>query len=170
MKKYKCNIIICGPAIGKTYLAKQDDRFIDIDGMKSDYKYNLHQLTQKEKEYGKLNRGPTINQDSTKYAIELLENTIKENKIALLSYHSKILEYIKKNNYKYCLVYADKNLSKEYATRMKSRGNNQEFINQMTNEKEWLQFYKQNSNDKNATYKIKLTTGQYLSDIKDIFI
>ena len=40
MEKYKCNIIVCGPAIGKTYLAEHDSRFVDIDGMKADYKYD----------------------------------------------------------------------------------------------------------------------------------
>lgn len=39
--KIRCNIIVCGPAIGKTYLAEHDSRFVDVDGMKADYKYNL---------------------------------------------------------------------------------------------------------------------------------
>ena len=38
-KSIKCNVIVCGPAIGKTYLAKHDKRFIDLDDMKATYKY-----------------------------------------------------------------------------------------------------------------------------------
>ena len=34
MAKYNCSVILCGPAIGKTFLAKTDNRFVDIDGEK----------------------------------------------------------------------------------------------------------------------------------------
>ena len=169
MNKCKCNIIVCGPAVGKTYLAEQDSRFVDIDGMKADYKYDLYGVSNLEKEKGKLNRGKIVRNDSSAYAIELLKKTIKENRIALLSYNKKIIDFIKENHYKYCLVYADKNLAFEYAERMKKRGNNSIFIEQMTNEKEWLNFYEKNLNDKAPLYKIKLQSGQYLSDIKDNF-
>ena len=53
---------------------------------------------------------------------------------------------------------------------MKNRGNNDLFIEKMTNKKSWNEFYQQNINDKNPTYKIKLKSGQYLSDIKDLFM
>lgn len=49
--KYDCNVIVCGPAIGKTYLASIDNRFVDIDGMKADYKYGITNLPLPEKEY-----------------------------------------------------------------------------------------------------------------------
>lgn len=170
MTKYKCNVILCGPAIGKTYLSKIDNRFIDIDGLKADYKYNLHNLSDEVKEKGKLNRGKVINKDSSKYAINLLKETIKNNKIALITYHKKILNYIIENNIPYCLVYADINELEEYANRMKKRGNSKEFIKEMTNKKSWEEFYYQNESDTKPTYKIKLKHGQYLSDIKDLFI
>jgi len=169
-KKIKCNIIICGPAIGKTYLSEKDSRFVDVDGMKADYKYNLYNFSKEEKEKSKLDRGEIINYDSSKYAIELLKKTISENRIALLSYNKKILDFILENKYEYCLVFADKNLKNEYAQRMKKRGNNQVFIEQMTNQKNWDEFYEKNLNDKNPTYKIKLNSKQYLSDIKELFL
>ena len=170
MKKYSCNVILCGPAIGKTYLSKIDNRFIDIDGLKAAYKYNLHNQTDKEKEQGKLNRGKVINNDSSEYAINLLKETIKNNKIALITYHQKILNYIHENNIPYCLVYADINDLEEYASRMKNRGNSKDFIKEMTNKNSWKKFYYQNESDPKPTYKIKLKPGQYLSDIKDLFI
>ena len=40
----------------------------------------------------------------------------------------------------------------------------------MTNNKNWNEFYEKNLMDPNPTYKIKLNTGEYLSDIKDLFI
>ena len=170
MIKYKCNVILCGPAIGKTYLSKIDNRFIDIDGLKADYKYNLHNLPDEIKEKGKLNRGEIVNKDSSEYAINLLKETIDNNKIALITYHKKILNYINENNIPYCLVYADINELEEYASRMKKRGNSEEFIQEMTNKKSWEEFYYQNELDSKPTYKIKLKSWQYLSDIKDLFI
>lgn len=170
MPKYNCNVIVCGPAIGKTYLASIDNRFVDIDNMKSIYKYGLYNLKQEEIEKGKLNRGQIINKDSTDYAIKLLEETIKENKIALLSYHEKIIEYLIKNKIKYCLVYANKDLANEYRKRMKKRGNNDHFVEKMTNSKSWNEFYYSNEFDKNPTYKVILKKGEYLSHIKNYFL
>ena len=53
---------------------------------------------------------------------------------------------------------------------MIKRGNNDIFIEEMTNITKWNEFYESNFNDKNPTYKIILKSGQYLSDIKDIFV
>ena len=36
-----CSVVLCGPAVGKTYLSKTDSRFIDLDGMKAKYKYGI---------------------------------------------------------------------------------------------------------------------------------
>ena len=80
-KSIKCNVIVCGPAIGKTYLAKHDKRFIDLDDMKATYKYGLNNTSRKNKEKGKLNRGKIINNDSTEYAIKILEEEIKNGNI-----------------------------------------------------------------------------------------
>ena len=170
MKKYNCNVIVCGPAIGKTYLAKTDNRFIDIDGLKADYKYGLQNQKQENKEKSKLNRGKIIKEDSSKYAINLLKETIENNKIALISYNTKLIEYIHQNNIPYCLVYADKSLREEYAKRMEERGNSQRFIDEMTNEISWNNFYLQNESNQKTTYKIILKENEYLSDIKNLFI
>lgn len=168
--KFKCNVIVCGPAVGKTYLAERDNRFIDLDEIKANYKYGLQNATREEKELGKLNRGQVINKNSTQYAIKLLKEEIEKNKIVLLSYNTEIIKYIIDNKIEYCLVYAGKNLSEEYSCRMKKRGNSSNFIEKMTNKYVWEQFYVNNKNDTNATCKIELKKGQYLSDFKDIFL
>jgi len=170
MKKIKCRVIVCGPAVGKTYLAKHDDKFVDIDGIKADYKYNLYDVSEKEKERGKLNRGKVHKTDSSQYAIKLLLDTFNNKKIALLSYHEKLINFLIENEIEYCLVYADKCLRKEYAERMRKRGNTENFIEQMTSENAWNNFYEENEFDNKPKYKIKLKKGQYLSDIKDLFI
>ncbi|MDD3341010.1 MAG: hypothetical protein PHN72_02255 [Bacilli bacterium] len=170
MAKIDCNVIVCGPAIGKTYLAKTDKRFIDLDGIKADYKYNLGNMSTIEKESGKLNRGSIVHHDSTKYAIQILQEKINQDYIILLTYKGGLLKYVMDNKISYCLVYADKDLCTEYANRMKNRGNSSPFIEEMTNEEAWNQFYLNNEMDQNPSYKVKLKKGQYLSDIKNLFV
>ena len=170
MKKYKCNVILCGPAIGKTYLASIDDRFVDIDGERAKYKYNLYDKTYDEIEKGKSNRGKTINHDSMEYSLKLLEKTIKENKIALITYHKELIDYLLQNNIDYCLVYADISLKEEYRKRMIDRGNGEIFANNMTNASDWKSFFEINENDTKPTYKLKLKSGEYLSDYKNYFL
>jgi hypothetical protein len=170
MSKIDCKVIVCGPAIGKTYLAEHDKRFIDLDQLKSNYKYGLDFSTLEDKEKDKGNRGDIVKHDSTKYAINTLINELKNNKIITLSYSKGILEYLIDNKIKYCLVYPGKDLYKEYSMRMKKRGNSKKFIEEMTNKKEWEQFYISNVSDLSAAYKIELKKGQYLSDIRDMFL
>lgn len=169
--KYKINVIVCGPAVGKTYLAEHDKRFIDLDDMKATYKYGLDNLSRREKENGKLNRNGIVNKDSTQYAIKILEKEIANNHIVLISSDSKnLLKYIIDKKINYCLVYANINSKEEYIERMKKRGNNDIFIKKLTETEIWKKSYKKNKTDSNSKYKIELKQGQYLSDFKDYFI
>ena len=166
MKKI-CSVVLCGPAVGKTYLSKIDSRFIDLDGMKAKYKYEIIDETDFEK--NKLNRGKVIHQDSLEYALNILKKEISNDKIILLSFNKQLLSYLWDNNIDYFLVYPNINSREEYINRMKKRGNNEQFIEAMTNIRDWNLFYTQNKNDTKPTYKIELYEGQYLSEIKNKF-
>ena len=166
MKKI-CSVVLCGPAVGKTYLSKTDSRFIDLDGMKAKYKYGI--IDEIDFEKNKLNRGKVIHQDSLEYALDILKKEILNDKIVLLSFNKQLLEYLWDNNIDYFLVYPNINSRDEYVNRMKKRGNNEKFIEAMTNAKDWNLFYSRNKNDIKPAYKIQLDEGQYLSDIKNKF-
>lgn len=170
MNKIKCNLIVCGPAVGKTYLAERDNRFIDLDEMKAVYKYGLENVSRYDRENGKYNRGKVVNNDSYEYIIKVIDEIILDNKIGLLSFNDKILKYIYDKKIPYCLVYASKDSRLEYVDRMKKRGNKIDFIEAMASSNMWEKFYYKNVSDNNATYKIELEKGMYLSDIKDMFI
>ena len=167
MNKKLYDIIVCGPAVGKTYLSKNDSRFIDLDQIKAKYKYDI--INEDEFEKNKLNRGKIIHNDSFEYALNILNKEIKNDKIILLSFNKELLDYIIKNNLKYCLVYPNINCRNEYIKRMKNRGNPDQFIEAMTNENIWNYYYNQNKNDKKPYCKIELNSEQYLSDIKHKF-
>ena len=161
------NVVVAGPAVGKTYLSKNDQRFIDLDEIKAKYKYNITNDENFEK--NKMNRGKAIHEDSLEYALNILKKEIMTEKIVLLSYNKQILDFVISNNIKYCLVYPNLNSREEYANRMRIRGNNEEFIQAMTNEKDWNLFFMKNSNDTKPAFKIELKEGEYLFDIKDKF-
>ena len=169
MNLKNCRVIVCGPAIGKTYLAEHDGRFFDLDSERAKYKYGLFNATNKELESGKLKRGAIVNQDSTEYTIKKLNEALANGKCVLLSFHEKILKYIDDNQIDYCLVYAGKELANEYAERMKQRENNLDFVNQMTNANDWNNFYDNNINNTKAKYKIELKANQFLSDLVNLF-
>ncbi|ORX85464.1 hypothetical protein BCR32DRAFT_241761 [Anaeromyces robustus] len=170
MKKL-CSIIVCGPAVGKTYLSKKDSRFIDLDSIKAKYKYGISdEVSDEDFEKNKSNRGEIVNHDSFDYVLNILKREIQlkeeeTGKIILLSYNKDLLNYINNNNIEYCLVYPKLESRIEYIQRMKQRNNNEKFIEAMTNENSWKRFYIENSNDTKPKYKIELKEGQYLSDI-----
>lgn len=170
MKKINCNFIVCGPAVGKTYLAEHDSRFIDLDEIKSTYKYGLDKMSREEKESGKANRGKAVNFDSYEYIIKIINEININQKIGMLSFNEKILKYLSDNNISYCLVYPSKDARLDYINRMKKRGNIDIFIEEMTNINSWEEFYNKNVTDNRAKYKIKLEKGKYLSDIKGYFV
>lgn len=161
---------MAGPATGKTFLSEQDHHFVDIDGERAKYKYNLYSKTPEELEKGKSNRGEAIHKDSKEYAIQLLEETIQSGRIALVSYQEEIVEYLNTHHIDYCLVYAERSAREEYRERMIHRGNPEEFVRQMTEEDAWNQFFEKDKKDNRPKYKIILKKNQYLSDIKNDFL
>ena len=161
------DVIICGPAVGKTYLSKNDSRFIDLDQIKAQYKYDITNTDDFEK--NKYNRGTIIHEDSLEYALNILKKEVKNEKIILLSFNKDLLNYVINNKLKYCLVYPSIDCREEYINRMRLRGNSEQFIKAMTDEKIWNDYYYRNKNDIKPNLKIELKKGQYLSDIKNKF-
>lgn len=170
MKKINCNLIVAGPATGKTFLAMHDERFVDLDGLRAQYKYGFKDILELEFERSKGNRGEVVNKDSKDYIIKKINEVINSSKIGLLSYHDDILKYVEDNNIAYCLVYASLDSRDEYIKRMKNRGNDDDFINAMTDSDIWNDFYKKDVMNDKAVYKIELKPDEYLFDIRSYFV
>ncbi len=162
-------VIVCGPAVGKTYLASTDSRFVDLDDERAKYKYGLFNASNEELERGKLNRNGVVNTDSSEYIIKRIDEELEKGKCILLSYHEKILNYIINKGMDYCLVYAPLDAREEYARRMKNRGNQDNFIESNASEENFKKLYEKNVNNTTARYKIELKKGEYLKDIADLF-
>lgn len=168
--KIKCNLIVAGPATGKTYLALNDKRFVDLDGERAAYKYGFSSVSELEFERSKGERGEVVNKDSLQYITGMIDEVVRDNRVGLLSYHEDILDYVWKKNIPYCLVYASFDSREEYIRRMRKRGNYLDFIKNMTDEDIWKKFYEKDVLDTKATYKIELERDKYLFDIRDYFL
>ncbi len=157
-------VFVCVPAVGKTYLTKIDDRFVDLDELKARYKYDFKDdMTEAEMEWLKGNRGKAIREDSTEYIqktlLDYLNNT---DKILLFAPNPLIVDMIYKNKISYCLVYHSKSCIKEIEQRMRNRGNQENFIRSMIDPID--AFYEASVTDTRPAFKIELFEGEYLSD------
>lgn len=72
-------------------------------------------------------------------------------------------DFLHENNYEYWWVYPNINLKEEYLKRCKKRGNNDTFLEYLSND--WNNWCNLCKNDKYATKHIELQTGEYLEDV-----
>ncbi len=163
MKLEDIRVFVCVPGVGKTYLTRHNDRFVDMDAMKARYKYAQENCSDAEIEFLKGNRGEAVRADSEKYIEKqtkhLLQNT---NKILLYAPNPKIVEMIYQNKIPYCLVFHSKDCVEEIRQRMRARGNQENFINSMLDPID--EFYHASITDTRPAMKIELHKGEYLSD------
>ncbi len=156
-------VFVCVPGVGKSYLVKKDDRFVDLDDLKARYKYAMEDVSEAQMEFLKGNRGKSVRDDSTEYmkkiTLDYLNNT---NKILLFAPNPLMVDMIFKQNIPYCLVYHSKSCVEEIRQRMRKRGNQENFINSMLDPID--EFYKASVEDKRPAFKIELFEGEFLSD------
>lgn len=164
MKFENIRVFVCVPGLGKSFLCKKDDRFVDMDEMRAKYKYASEDASEFEIEWAKGNRGEAKRRHSTEFieqkTKELLENT---DKILLFAPTPKIVEMIFKNQIPYCLVYHSRDCLSEVEERMRKRGNQENFIRSMIDSFEI--FHKENEEDERPEFKIELGKNEFVSDI-----
>lgn len=124
------SIMSCFPGTGKTYLAKHDSRYIDMES--SEYHwldFDASAQEQKKEHYKELNPDWPSN-----YVTAILEQKrLYPDKHILISCQPEVLDALEKVNVELEYIYpipSEKSLA-EYTRRMKERGNSEEFINKM---------------------------------------
>lgn len=156
-------VFVCVPGVGKSFLTKLNDRFVDLDNMRARYKYALEDKSEREIEWLKGNRGESVRKDSDQYMEKQLLNLYQNtDKILLFAPNPIMVEMIYRNNIPYCLVYHSKECVNEIRQRMRNRGNQENFISSMLDPID--DFYKASVEDERPTFKIELFQGEYLSD------
>lgn len=154
---------VCVPGVGKTYMCKQSDRFIDFDEIKFRYKYGYENATDEEIEHLKGNHGKTLKDDSIEYIGKLIDKYYyNTDKILLFAPNAEIVEMIYQKHIPYCLVFHSKDCVEEIRNRMKKRGNQKNFIDSMLDPID--RFYEASITDTRPAFKIELHQGEYLSD------
>lgn len=163
----KIKVFVCVPGVGKTFLSKHDNNFVDIDELKCRYKYQFGDDDNSlEIEKNKGHKTRPIRSNTYKYVVSLIDDYLNNTKkILLLAPNPRLVELLVNKHIPYCLVYHSLDCIQEYKIRMKNRGNDEEFIESMLGEKVIHDFYKNNVMDKRPVIKIQLNNGEYLSDI-----
>ena len=156
-------VFVCVPAVGKTYLSKISNRFVDMDKLKAAYKYGEDYNDDENIEKNKGNRTNPLRHDATKYIAMMTKKYLEEtDKILLFAPNPQIVQMIYENNIPYCLVFHSKDCIDEIEQRMRSRGNQENFIRAMVDPID--EFYSASINDTRPAFKIELHRGEYLSD------
>lgn len=157
-------VFVCVPGVGKTYLSKIDDRFVDLDNEKAMYKYGYTNITDKEFESFKGNRNKAnAKSDTNEYMLGRFNYYLNEtDKILLFAPNPSMVDMIYRSGTPYCLVYHSKSCVEEIRERMRNRGNTENFINSMLDPID--DFYHASVTDTRPTFKIELFEGEYLSD------
>ena len=157
-------VFVCVPGIGKTYLSKLDDRFVDLDSIKAMYKYGYDEnISDFDFEGFKGNRGEAVRGSTTQYMEQQMLHYLNEtNKILLFAPNPQMVEMIVNNHVPYCLVYHSKECVEEVRERMRNRGNKENFINAMLNPID--SFYEASVTDTRPAYKIELFNNEFLAD------
>lgn len=154
-------IVSAFAGVGKTTLAQMyKEDVIDLES--GNYKWIENGNTESTK-------GDNTRIQNPRYPINYLEAIKKANseyKVVLISQHEVIRKCLDAVKLDYLLVYPDISLKEEFIDRYKSRGNNNNFVNLITNNwNRWIVDLNQIQNHA----KIVLKSGQYLSDfIKEL--
>ncbi len=156
-------IFVSTPATGKSYLEKNYDCFVDMDALKAKYKYGL--LSDEEIELSKGNHDILKTKGGS---VEYISNQIDElltrtNKILLFAPNPQIVEVINNKKLPYCLVYTSMDTVEEIRSRMRERGNQENFIKAMTDP--FPDFYANHTADSRPAVKVILDKGEHLADL-----
>lgn len=103
--------------------------------------------------------------------IEHIERNIQDPNVdkILVSSHKDVRDALVKREIPFVLVYPDRSLKDEYIERYKERGNNDAFVSLLDkNWDDWMdEMDSMSPQDGQTLYKVKLGSGQYLTDVID---
>ncbi len=157
-------IFACSSGTGKTWLARQNSDFVDIDREKFLCKYPELDKNISDKEIEKLkDKVKTKSKDFPENFIKRIHDLIARGKNLLVVPEPLIMDIIHKNNWGYVLIYPDKDCKNEYTKRVLERGNSKEFA--MWHDMFFDMYFMQCEKDDKAIMKIKLKPGEFLSDV-----
>jgi len=161
MANQKAIIISAFPCTGKSYLGKIYNNVIDLETT-----YFQYELTQEQKQLTVEQLKGTRKTQRDNWQ----EDYLKEVKriastecILLIAPSRKIRQLLTDNSLEYILVYPEKGLGEEYASRAASRGNGEHFVERIRTTLD-QQIEEDYLADKDAVKHIALKSSEYLTD------
>jgi len=158
--------IVATPGCGKSYLCdKYPHLFVDVDELRLRCKYYVPEdITRDELEETKGNR--PFKRRETDYVKELhqrLDVYVKEGKTLIAAPHHEAIEYLIKNDIKFCFVYPQDDLKEELKRRMEQRGNSIQVVKE--NYDDFERYLVSNRNENNSVVHYRFSKDEYLEDI-----
>ena len=98
--------------------------------------------------------------------IEHIKRNLEDDTVEkiMVSSHKDVRDALVSDNIPFVLIYPEKDLKDEYLQRYKDRGNNDAFVDLL--DKNWDNWMDEMDNQ-DASYRIRLKSGQYMSDVID---
>ncbi len=156
-------VFLCSSGTGKSYLAKHNKNFVDMDIIKTKCHYNLSsELKDDEIESLKSSGNLEINKNYPLNYLNVITAYLKEGKKLLLVPSKLELDYLKENKVDFCLIFPSPDCEEEYFKRFLKRGNSEKFSKEVS--ARISRFYEENLKI-DAKFKIILKKGEFLTDI-----
>lgn len=150
-------IISAFPGIGKTTLAKENHKVIDLES--SNYKWlDIDNNLSIEQRKG---TSKTLNPNFPENYIRDIISLAQEGYTVLISSHKEVRDELNKRDIHFTIVLPSLDMKKEMIDRYIKRGNQENFVTMLENNYET--FINDLMNDPNN--KIVLESGQYLKDV-----
>lgn len=147
-------IVSAFPATGKSYFYTNSKYHTCLDSDSSHFSWVKDDNGNNTKE-----RHPNFPQNY----IEHIQENIGKVDIIFISSHKQVRDALHENGIKFNLVYPSRELKDEYIERFKNRGNDENFINFISNN--WDNFIDEMEAEETLSFmKYKLESGQYMRD------
>ena len=157
------NVFLCSSGSGKTQLAKANNKYMDLDIIKTRCHYMFdNNITDEEIEILKSTEGLKRNPDYPNNYLNILKKYIDQGKKILLVPQKLEIDFLQENNIDFCLIFPHPSCQREYEERFLKRGNSREFSKEVS--KRLAKLYYENIKIP-CKAKIVLKNGQYLADV-----
>lgn len=94
-------VFVCVSGVGKTYLAKKDKRFVDMDDLKMEYRENYEKFEDKSLEKDKY----YVNEEELDFMRSKTKAYLAAtNKILLFAPNKKVVDMLNEEKILYCLI------------------------------------------------------------------
>ena len=147
-------IVSAFPATGKSYFCSSTKYFKCLDSDSSNFSWVKDEKGNNTKE-----RNPNFPQNY----IEHIKENIGKVDIIFVSSHKIVRDALHESEIRFELVYPDRELKDEYIERFRNRGNDEKFIEFISNN--WDNFIDEMEEDKTFSFmKYKLNSGEYIKN------